>query len=344
MYKNVLIASGIGLAALTGYLFAGQMSERPPLPASSRPAASPIGWVAAAPGRVEPKSGEIRIGPSLLGRVVEVTVKVNDKVEEGELLVRLDDDEARARLAGAEAEAGARKRERSEQPATPGREEATKAEDAVFEAERAVTGARYELDFALVAKRTGKGDAQALADARKRLIEARERFQKERMAFAVAQAKPKLPTPNRFESALTAARANVTMADALLDRTQIRAPEAGTALQVNAKVGEIAGPGGDQPLVVVGDMSIVRVKAEVDDGDVAKLKVGQKAFVKSINYPGKEFEGRVSALAPTLAAPRIAGRGPRRLTDVEVLEMTIDLDGKVPLLPGMRVDAFVRKD
>jgi HlyD family secretion protein len=344
MYKNVIIASGVALAGLAGYLLAGNAADKPLPPAASRTTASPLGWVAAAPGRVEPKSGEVRISSPLLGRVVEVTTKVNDKVEEGELLIRLDDDEARARLAAAEAEAGARKRERTEQPISLGREETIKAEDGVYEAERAVTGARYELDYALLAKRNGTGDAQSLADARKRVSDARELFQKKRMAFAVAQAKPNLPTPNRFESALTAARANVTMADALLDRTQIRAPEAATVLQVNAKVGEMAAPGGEQPLIVTGDMSLVRVKAEVDDGDIAKLKVGQKAFVKSINYPGREFEGRVSALAPTLASPRISGRGPRRLTDVEVLEMTIDLDGKVPLLPGMRVDAFVRKD
>jgi len=50
----------------------------------------------------------------------------------------------------------------------------------------------------------------------------------------------------------------------------------------------------------------------------------------------------VTALAPAMATPRITSRGPRRPSDIEVLEMTIELDGNVPLLPGMRVDAFVR--
>src|SRR6185312_10144315 len=54
-----------------------------------------VDWVAAAPGRVEPKSGLIRVGSALLGRIAEVPVKQNDKVEKGELLIRLDDDEAR---------------------------------------------------------------------------------------------------------------------------------------------------------------------------------------------------------------------------------------------------------
>ena len=56
-----------------------------------------------APGEVEPVSGEIRIGSSVVGRIAEVTVKVNDRVFAGELLVRLEDDDLRARVAVAEA-------------------------------------------------------------------------------------------------------------------------------------------------------------------------------------------------------------------------------------------------
>ncbi len=58
-------------------------------------------WVAAAPGRVEPGSGEFKLGSAILGKVADVPVKVNDEVEAGELLIKLDDEEARARLAGA---------------------------------------------------------------------------------------------------------------------------------------------------------------------------------------------------------------------------------------------------
>jgi HlyD family secretion protein len=94
----------------------------------------------------------------------------------------------------------------------------------------------------------------------------------------------------------------------------------------------------------MGDMSVVRVKAEVDEGDVAKIKVGQKAFVRTVSHPGKDFEGSVTRIAPSLGQAKIGPRGPRRANDVEVMEVTIDLEGTSPLLPGMRVDAFFRKD
>jgi HlyD family secretion protein len=350
MPKIGLVLGGMAIAGIGAFALNSQyLPGRTGAPAATAaanpatPAAADVAWIAAAPGRVEPKAGEVRIGAGMLGRVVEVLARVNDRVEEGELLVRLDDDEARARLAAAEAEAGGRRQERDNAPATSGREDIRKAEDAVFNAERAETGARYELDFALAAKRGGTIKEQSLADARRRYTTSKERLERERLAFASAQAKANLPAPNRAESGLSAARAQVSAAEAALDKTRIRAPMAGTVLQVPAKLGEIVAPSPEQPLIVIGDMSLLRVKAEIDEADVSKIKVGQKAFVRSISYPGREFAGTVTALAPSLAPPRIGLRGPRRPTDVEVLEVTIDLEPNAPLLPGMRVDAFFRR-
>ena len=66
-------------------------------------------------------------------------------------------------------------------------------------------------------------------------------------------------------------------------------------------------------------------------------------FVRSTAYPGRDFEGKVAEMAPSLALPRMGSRGVRRPTDVEVMEVVIHLDGAVPLLPGMRVDTFFRR-
>ena len=135
----------------------------------------------------------------------------------------------------------------------------------------------------------------------------------------------------------------MTLAETILDKTRIRAPIAGTILQINAKVGELAAPSSRLPLVIMGDMSIVRVRAEVDEADVNKIKKDQRAFVKSTGFANKEYEGKVVELSPILALPRMGSRGARRATDVEVMEVLIDLDGSVPLLPGMRVDVFFRR-
>ncbi len=343
MLKNIALVLLLALVAGGGYILyekksgssGGYDTASDAVPASS------VNWVAAAPGRVEPRSGEIRLGTTLLGRVEEVLVKVDDKVEEGELLIRLDDQEARASLTSAEAEAEAVRKDPGGDLAS-GRVDIRNAEDDIYAAERAITGARIELDYAIAAKRSGNGQDQAVIDARKRLKDAKDRLERERLAFIKAQSKSNIPAPSPAESRVSKARTGVRMAEALLDKTRIRAPSSGTLLQLNAKDGEIVAPSVEAPLVVMGDMSVVRVKAEVDEGDVAKIKVGQTAFVRSISYPGRDFEGRVSRLAPSLTGPKVGPRGPRRASDVEVMEVTIDLAGAVPLLPGMRVDAFFR--
>lgn len=301
-----------------------------------------IDWVAAAPGRIEPKSGLVRVGAQLLGRIAEVNVKLNDKVEEGELLIRLDDDEARARLQAAETEAASRKRERDAQPLDKARDDLRTAEDNVFSAERALTNARFGLEYELQAERQGSGTAARVTDARNYLAKTKSKLQKERAAYATAQSKADVPAPNRLESALQAARSDVAVSEALLEKTRVRAPVAGTVLQLPAKAGEMVSPSPEQSLVVLGDMSVVRLKAEVDEIDVSKIKVGGKVTVKSNAYPGKEFNGTVAELAPTLTSPQFSLRGARRPTDVEVLEVTVDLGGNPPLLPGMRADAFFR--
>jgi HlyD family secretion protein len=337
------VITAIGIQSTPGRANLGMsavLKETPAAPSVTASSASPKqNWVAAAPGRVEPRSGQIRVGATASGRITDVMVRVNDRVVEGEVLLKLDDVEARARLVAADAELAARKRERDAQPATAGREDLRKAEDGVFAAERAVMNARFELDDMLAAARTsGDGTSQA----RKRLSDARDRLKQEQASFAVAQAKGGVPGPNRFEAGVTAARADVSMAEALLDKTRVRAPTSGTVLQLNAKIGEIAAPSPELVLAAIGDVSVLRVRAEVDEADVSKIKVGQRAVIRSNSYPGQEFEGKVTELAPLLAMPRMGSRGARRPTDVEVMEVMIDIDRAAILLPGMRAEAFFR--
>jgi HlyD family secretion protein len=355
MARKLAIITGLASLGLAGFAVALIITPGNPIqirftsPAvSPTPAPGPVAggqlnWLAAAPGRVEPRSGQIRIGAAVAGRVEKVTISMNDRVAEGEVLIKLEDKEARAKLAAAETQAALSKRERDNPPAgapkeTSNRDSINRAEDAVYNAERAVMSARFELDDAIAADRKNPGDA-ALSGARRRHADAVDRLRQEQAALASAISRSGSPAPTRAEAALIAARSEVTMAESLLDKTRIRAPIAGKILQINAKVGELVAPSPEVPLVVVGDVSVMRVRAEVDEHDVAKITVGQRVTVKNTAYQ-QEFRGKVAEIAPSLALPRMGSRGARRPTDVEVMEVLIDLDGAVPLLPGMRVDTY----
>ena len=340
MKRFLCALTAIGLVGVNMLTPAGLGSVQPAL-AADEDTGTP--WVVAAPGRVEPNGGMIKIGTAIIGRVADVYISLNDEVEANELLLKLDDAEARARLAAAETQADVREKTRDDRKLNKDRKDVRKAEDEVYRAERASTGARIELDYALSGRRNGTVTERTLRNSRRRLEQADERLRKARIKVARAQADPDLPAPTPAEASVSEARAQVAIAEALLDKTRVRAPRNGRVLILRAKSGEMVAPSPMQPLVVIGDMGGLQVTAEVDEADVAKVEVGQKAYVKSISYPGKQFEGKVGKVAPALARPEITQRGARRPTDVEVLEVTIDLEGDVPLLPGMRVDAFFLK-
>lgn len=101
MIRTIAVVLALTLAAFAGYLLSvGFFGGSDSATNTASDDVDAVEWVAAAPGRVEPGSGEIRVGSALLGKVAEVPVAINDKVEEGQLLIRLDDEEARAPRCG----------------------------------------------------------------------------------------------------------------------------------------------------------------------------------------------------------------------------------------------------
>jgi HlyD family secretion protein len=353
---NMLIVAAI-LALGVGYYVPQTFSAKPTIEnaksaadsakadTAGKPKAAPKGgWATSAAGRVEPNGGEVRIGAQMPGRIAEVLVATNDRVAAGDLLVRLDDEELIGRANAAYAEATVRKRERDSSESSSGRsaQDRRSAEDSVATAERQLVQNRDELDRALKARQSSQeADVDRARDAANK---AKERLEQARANLRKALAVDGLPAPSRLEVALTAARADLSAADAALERTRIRAASGGTVLLVNAKAGETATPSPENVLVIVGDLSALRVRAEIEERDIGKLRKGQAAVMRSDAFPGKDFEGKIATLAQSLGPSRLGQRGPRKPTDVDVLEVIIDLAGQPPLLPGMRVDVFLKPD
>jgi len=118
-------------------------------------AAPEPGWIAAAPGVIEPVGGLFEVGTAQMGRVSEVFVAPGDPVEQGQLLLKLEDGDVRARLAAALIRAEVQEKVRDEQKLASSRRRLRDAQDEVYHAERARTGARFALDTLLAGRRSG---------------------------------------------------------------------------------------------------------------------------------------------------------------------------------------------
>ena|SRR5271156_34961 len=296
-------------------------------------------WEAVAPGLVEARSGEIKIWAPVIGRISEVPVNANDKVLTGEPLLRLDDEEARARIAMAQAQVTMRKRARNDQAAGKAADR-RKAEDAVADAEATLVEDRDAFDKVALAKRAGSGSDADIAAARAAWKNAQDGLDQQRAQLRKLETESKTPLPTQSEGQLNVARAELRLSIVELERLTIRAPIASTVLQVTAKVGELGAPTSPQPLMSLGDLSALRVRAELDERDVGKIKLGDDVAVRADAFRGREFTGKIVNIAPIIRPGHIKSPESRNLTDFSVTEVLIDLADPGPLVEGMKVDVY----
>jgi HlyD family secretion protein len=292
-------------------------------------------------GVIEPADRETRVAAQVTAVVREVAVKEGQRVEAGALLVQLDDSVEKAALQGAEAEVAAERatlnrvlkgvrvedRDAVSADAQAARSRAELSAGVLVRTEQlAKTGAATpdELERAKRQAQTDEATAKA-SDARLRAAEAGSRI--EEVAFQRAR--------------VLSAEARVVQAKAQLERLAVRAPIAGEVLQVRVRPGELYSFQGTEPLVVMGDTSKLRVRMDVDERDVARVKVGAKAYATADAFGAQRFEGTVVEIGRRFGRKNVRTDDPIEKNDTKVLETVIELNGAPPLVPGQRVNTFV---
>src|SRR5262249_7113722 len=136
---------------------------------------------------------------------------------------------------------------------------------------------------------------------------------------------------------VAAARARLEVARAELAKTRLVAPFAGRVLQVFAEPGETAGPATAQPVLLLADLSRRRVRAFVEELDVAKVRQGQRAVVTADGLPGREFDGKVAVVLPRMGKRAPQSDAPGEYKDVYYREVLIDLEKATELPTNLRV-------
>ncbi|MGA7487115.1 MAG: efflux RND transporter periplasmic adaptor subunit, partial [Xanthobacteraceae bacterium] len=212
------------------------------------------------------------------------------------------------------------------------------------DADKAVTEAQAALDKAAVERRAGRASDADLEAARTALARAQDRLKQQKADLNRIESDANTPLPTFAEGQVNIARTELAAAAAALEKLMIRAPIAGTVLQVNARPGELASPSNAQPLLVLGDISALRVRAELDERDFGEIKIGQPVLVRAAAFRGREFAGKVAFVAPLVEQGRISSRGQRNVTDVDVVEVLVDLAQPDPLAVGMKVDVYFQSE
>ncbi len=326
----------LGLSS-TGFLF---LRGRAASTASASPSAPDSDRIAG-PGRVEPLSEEIRVSAQIGGKLLTVDVEEGDRVAVGAVLAVVENGDLKARVASAEAVLaqkdaelrrlvnGARPEERREAHASMKAAEA-QLENSRIEMERRERAYREGVFARDIADRAVRdhGVAQANFDA------ARERW-------SLVEATPREEDRSRADAEVALAQANLDEARVMLDKSFVRSPVAGVVLRKHRRAGENVSMMFDTPIVTVADDSVLRARVDVDEVDVARLRVGQRAYVTADGYPGQQFWGEVVRVGRLLGRKNLRTDEPTERVDTKILETLIELESARELPLGLRVDAFI---
>jgi RND family efflux transporter MFP subunit len=212
------------------------------------------------PGVVRARN-QVAIRPETAGRIVEVLARMGEAVKRGQILVRLDDSEARERLRQAEAdvrlaEAGAA---------------AAKAREAELEARVARTRALAEQELI---------SAQALETLEAQLDAARA-------------------SADEAAARVEQARAAVEERRSALAKTVIRAPVAGRLGDRRAEVGMLVDP--SNVLFVVGDLGELIIEVNLTEATLARVDEGLPVVIESRGITGGPVRAELSRISPFLA-------------------------------------------
>ena len=229
------------------------------------------------------------IGAEVSGRVIEVTVEDNDRVQAGQLLVRLDPAEYEARVAKARADldAATNREHAAHASAASAEADGRAAETDLWRAKQDVERMQSLFDRG-VASRQQLDEAIAKRDSSlARVAAATDRADSERaMLGNSAQVK-------QAEAALQSAELD-------LSHTRVVAPFDGVVGRKNVELGALVSPG--QPLVAVTAAVPPWVIANFKETQIARIRPGAKAEVHVDAFPDFLFKGHVESIAAATGA------------------------------------------
>jgi HlyD family secretion protein len=295
----------------------------------------------AALGRVEPISEEIRIAAAMTGRLADVPLEEGDPVKKGQVVATLENADHLARVRAAEANVAIAKAglDRVINGARPA--ERAEAAAAVREAEALLVRAERELNRqqGLAEKRLGSG--QDLDNATSEQEVGRARLARAREHLAVVDAPAREDERAKAEAEVLLAEARLAEFQAIHQKSFVRSPIDGVVLRRIRRAGEQVTELGDTPILAVGDISRLRVRAEIDEADINLVRLGQQARIEADAYGDRHFKGQVARLGNLMGRKRVLSEDPGERQDTRVLEVLIDLEADTQLPAGLRVDVFI---
>jgi len=248
----------------------------------------------------------INVNSKVTGRLAWIGVEKGDKVKEGQVLVRLEDQEFRASYEQAKGQYDSAKAYLDELQHGSRPEEVQQAQHNLDEARATSANDKLTLDRTKELAAGGVVSRQVLDDASAKYESDLQRVNSLEKSFQLMKLGPRSEEISRAQGALMQAQGQLDYAKSQLDATVIRAPVTGTILDRTAEKGELitaqfasAAAGGPQGSVVsLADLQDLQVELDIAQSDFARLGPTQKATVSTDAYPDKQYDGVMAQISP----------------------------------------------
>jgi HlyD family secretion protein len=232
----------------------------------------------------------VEIGSQITGTVEEVLVQEGERVSKGQPLISLEARELKATVVqaqGAVAQAEARMRQLDELTLPSARE-------ALTQAQANLLNAQHTFDRTSQLTQNGFATRAALDDAQKTLDVARTQVRT--AEFQVYTASPGGSDYVMAQTLLNQAHANLETAESRLGYATISAPRDGVLITRNVERGAVVQPG--KALLILAPTGEMQLVLQIDERNLGKLALGQKALASADAYPDQKFAAVVSYINP----------------------------------------------
>lgn len=276
-------------------MFAAACGKKPHVAAETPPvvtgvqiekvAASSVDDFYEATGTVRAKTSTV-LSSKIMGTVMSLRVREGDRVNAGQALIEIDNREAAAQLQ--KAQAGLRQAEQAVAEADQASNAAQSAKTAAEANKRlaAATLARYQtlLDRKSVSP-------QEFDEVKARALVAEAEADRATKMLEVLAAKKK-----QGQAQMDQAKADIANAQIFSGYARITTPISGIVTAKQTDVGATATPGA--PLLTIEDAAHYRLEAAVEESQIGKIKLKDRARVKIDAIGGEELDGTVAEILP----------------------------------------------
>jgi HlyD family secretion protein len=297
----------------------------------------------AGPGRVEPLSEDIKLGSEISGKLKVVLVEEGDHVRRGQVIAILENADYQAQVASAEADLAAREAGLRKIVNGARAEERREALASVNEAQAVMDNARAEMERRQGLYREGVISREEVDRYEREYKVASARHDAAAHRYALLDNPAREEDRARGGAEVALAIAQIEGARARYQKTFVRSPIDGVVLRKYHRPGESVTNSSTSadPVVTLGNRNVLRVRVDVDENDIAKLRLGDRAYVTADAFGNRRFLGHVVRIGLEMGPKNIRTDEPTERVDKKILETLVQLDGGHELPIGLRVDSFI---